>query len=269
MIRRLGFLVPLVLGCLLLSAGCAAPGAGERGDADRFERGKQAYLSERYSEAFELLVREAEDGNAEAQYTVGYMYYQGQGVNKNDELALRWIRESAAGGNSRAVEALGQMAGMGARQRAVVPDANRAPLDDEMTSPDPAKRPGLAGRFEGSPGRATPDLEDSQQPPDPTPARPRTEPPTPSAAREGTREVSGGFSVQVGSFRSRDNAAALRDHLRANDFQTSLTETDQGSGLMYRILVGPVQSRAQARDLQRQIEERIGSTSIIIVPQGQ
>lgn len=266
MIRRFGFLVPLVLGCLVLLAGCAAPGGAERGDVERFERGKQAYLSERYSEAFELLLREAEDGNAEAQYTVGYMYYQGQGVNQNDEVALRWIRESAAGGNSRAVEALGQMAGMGARQRAVIPDRSSAPVFDKMRDPDPAERPGLAGQFKG-PGSANPEREQSQQPAEAAPAPTPADAVTTRAIRQPTQQASGGFSVQVGSFRSRDNAATLQDHLLANDFQASLTEIDQANGSMYRVLVGPVQTRNQARDLQRQIEENIGSTSII-VPQG-
>lgn len=119
---RRGVVTGVLLGLLLL-AGCATL-PGER-VSDRFEQGKQAYLSGQYSRAFELLLREAEDGNPEAQYTVGYMYYEGQGVNQDDQAALRWIRESAAGGHSKAVDALGQMAGMGARQRA------RPPADEE------------------------------------------------------------------------------------------------------------------------------------------
>lgn len=140
MIRRLGATVPAILVCLMLLAGCAAPGGAERGDPERFERGKQAYLDGRYSEAFELLLREAEDGNPDAQYTVGYMYYEGQGVNQDDQAALRWIRESASGGNRNAIEALGQMAGMGARQRARPPAEEEAadvpPLDPGLQEPD-------------------------------------------------------------------------------------------------------------------------------------
>lgn len=38
---------------------------------------------------------QAEKGNAEAQYNLGYMYVHGQGVTKNHTEAAKWIRKAA------------------------------------------------------------------------------------------------------------------------------------------------------------------------------
>lgn len=99
---------------LLALAGCASTPPSP-GSPERFEQGREAYMTGDYSRAFELLLREAEEGNPDAQYTVGYMYYQGQGVQQDEQAALRWIQTAANNGSRRAVQALGQMAGIGAR----------------------------------------------------------------------------------------------------------------------------------------------------------
>jgi TPR repeat protein len=99
---------------LLVLAGCASS-PSVPGSPERFEQGREAYMAGDYSRAFELLLREAEDGNPDAQYTVGYMYYEGQGVQQDEQAALRWIQTAANNGNRRAIQALGQMAGMGSR----------------------------------------------------------------------------------------------------------------------------------------------------------
>ncbi len=99
---------------LLALAGCATT-PPTPGSPERFAEGREAYLAGDYSRAFELLLREAEDGNPDAQYTVGYMYYQGQGVQQDEQAALRWIQAAANNGSRRAVQALGQLAGIGTR----------------------------------------------------------------------------------------------------------------------------------------------------------
>lgn len=101
----------LVLG--LLTACATQP---SQNVSEPFQEGKAAYLAGDYSRAFELLLGEAQRGNPDAQYTIGYMYYQGQGVQQDRDAALRWIQRSATAGNERAMEALGQLSGMGARQ---------------------------------------------------------------------------------------------------------------------------------------------------------
>ena len=110
--RRL--LIGVVLTTALVVSGCATTDQPPPPDQARFEQGKAAYVHKDYAKAFELLLGAAQSGNAHAQYTVGYMYYEGQGVSKNRDQALKWIRESAKQGDRRAVEALSRMAGMAA-----------------------------------------------------------------------------------------------------------------------------------------------------------
>jgi len=51
----------------------------------------------------------AEQGDAEAQCNLGKMYYNGQGVRKNDAEALKWWRKAAEQGNAEAQADLGMM----------------------------------------------------------------------------------------------------------------------------------------------------------------
>src|SRR5580700_10421648 len=59
-----------------------------------------------YSQAFNLLMGLAEKNNAQAQYTIGYMYFYGLGVQKNTEQAKYWIKKAADNGNPNAIRAL-------------------------------------------------------------------------------------------------------------------------------------------------------------------
>jgi TPR repeat protein len=104
---------PLRLSCALIMAlslsACATIGAGGSGETG-FEQARAAYLAQEYPRAYALLQREAELGNPHAQYTLGYMYYYGQGVQPDMERALQWIRKAAAQGDPRAIEALSVLA---------------------------------------------------------------------------------------------------------------------------------------------------------------
>ncbi len=40
----------------------------------------------------------AEQGDADAQYNLGYMYSNGDGVTKNDKVAVKWTRRAAKEG---------------------------------------------------------------------------------------------------------------------------------------------------------------------------
>jgi TPR repeat protein len=98
-------------------------------DADRaaaFEQARQAYLAQDYPRALRLMLRQARLGNPHAQYTLGYMYYYGQGVRQDTEQALAWIRQAAAQGDARAVQALGELAAAGLRP---VDPANAKPAE--------------------------------------------------------------------------------------------------------------------------------------------
>lgn len=59
-----------------------------------------------FRRAFIRLKPEAERGNPDAQYAIGYMYYYGQGVVEDRGRALYWIKCAAEKGQKDAVAAM-------------------------------------------------------------------------------------------------------------------------------------------------------------------
>lgn len=68
--------------------------------------GINSFRAQDYRRAFIRLKPEAEKGQADAQYAVGYMYYYGQGVVEDREKAWTWINRAAKAGQPEAVAAL-------------------------------------------------------------------------------------------------------------------------------------------------------------------
>ena len=77
--------------------------AGQFADADA------AYARGDYATAYRLLKPLAEQGNARAQYDLGFMHEKGQGVPKDDVEAAKWYRKAAEQGNAIAQVNLGFM----------------------------------------------------------------------------------------------------------------------------------------------------------------
>lgn len=69
-------------------------------------QGINSFRVQDYRSAFVRLKPEAEKGNHEAQYAVGYMYYYGQGVVEDRRKAWFWITKSAESGNKDAIKAV-------------------------------------------------------------------------------------------------------------------------------------------------------------------
>jgi TPR repeat protein len=110
--RRLTRPGGLLVALALLVGGCAAPSSRDDGADDGLnaeaaaEQGAEAWRDENYDEAMNLLQQAALQGNARAQYAVGYMYYNGQGVERDADKALPWFRRAAEQGDQKAREAL-------------------------------------------------------------------------------------------------------------------------------------------------------------------
>jgi len=64
--------------------------------ADSFADATAAYERSNYSEAVRLFQQSAEQGDASAQYIIGFMYYKGQGVPQDYAEAARWRAARAA-----------------------------------------------------------------------------------------------------------------------------------------------------------------------------
>jgi len=77
--------------------------------AGHSEDAQAAYGRKDYASALRLWRRLADQGNAEAQYALGYMYDRGQGVSKNTVEAAKWWRLSANQGNTFAQFNLGAL----------------------------------------------------------------------------------------------------------------------------------------------------------------
>ena len=69
-------------------------------------QGIRSFQVQDFRQAFVRLRPEAEKGNPEAQYAIGYMYYYGQGVIEDRRKAWNWITLSAKQGNPDAQAAM-------------------------------------------------------------------------------------------------------------------------------------------------------------------
>ena len=90
-------LLAISMCCLVWISGCASlvlQGANARGD---------------YATVFKMYRPLAAEGDADAQYNLGLMYYNGRGVTQNYQEALRWFKLSAEQGLARGQYMLGAM----------------------------------------------------------------------------------------------------------------------------------------------------------------
>jgi hypothetical protein len=71
-------------------------------NADQIEDAKAAIQNEDFTKSYELLLPLAEENNAEAQFLLGSLYINGDGVEKDDTKGLSWIMKSARQGYDQA-----------------------------------------------------------------------------------------------------------------------------------------------------------------------
>src|SRR5215469_3831068 len=67
-----------------------------------------AYTRKDYKTAWKLVQPMAEQGNSFAQFTVGKMYDNGEGISKDDRKAVEWYRKAADQGEALAQYQLGR-----------------------------------------------------------------------------------------------------------------------------------------------------------------
>jgi len=99
---------------VLLVSGCASTPRTpieeidlQKAYADRtFEQAREAVRDFDYAKAIALLNASAKQGDAQAQYALGYMYYYGFGVIRDENIALELIQKAAAQGFPKAKTAL-------------------------------------------------------------------------------------------------------------------------------------------------------------------
>lgn len=82
--------------------------AAERAQS-QFYRGMTSYLSGDYEAAAKSFRQAAGQGHANAQFTLGVMYYQGEGVNQDYKEVVKWYRLAADQGLAPAQFNVGMM----------------------------------------------------------------------------------------------------------------------------------------------------------------
>jgi TPR repeat protein len=92
----------LIIGTILLLYSSVAR-------ADALGDGVEAYKKNNFAQALELLLPLATQGNAVAQYALGLMYNNGEGVTKDYQEAAKWFRLAAEQGSVNAQYNLGSM----------------------------------------------------------------------------------------------------------------------------------------------------------------
>ena len=75
----------------LLLSGCAKPTTPNL----HYIKAEQNYAAKNYSQAFQELWLPAQYGQARAMYAMGYMYYNGIGTNKDQDIGRSLIRRAA------------------------------------------------------------------------------------------------------------------------------------------------------------------------------
>jgi TPR repeat protein len=77
--------------------------------AEEVKRGTKAYDSSDFTTAYSILSKEDLSSDKAAQYYLGLMHLNGQGVSKDNELAKKWLEKSAEQGDADAQTMLGYM----------------------------------------------------------------------------------------------------------------------------------------------------------------
>ena len=72
-----------------------------------------------------------------------------------------------------------------------------------------------------------------------------------------------GFAVQLGAFSNAAEANAMRDKLRAGGFSAFVEQVKTDKGVLNRVRVGPVASRADADSLKSQVKAKAGYDGMV------
>lgn len=105
--RSIIFMTGLLIVTLLASGCSTTPKSDQPEDPQAImEQAHKAYASQDYKRVFQLVFPLAAAGNDQAQYTLGYLYFHGLGIEKSERQAMNWIQRAAVQGNKKALHAL-------------------------------------------------------------------------------------------------------------------------------------------------------------------
>lgn len=91
--------IAIILSILLVSCSSARI-------AQQLQQGRLNFEAGYYRKAFQQLLPLAAEGNREAQYAVGYLYYYGYGTSQDSDSGMFWIQRAAGQRYAPALRAL-------------------------------------------------------------------------------------------------------------------------------------------------------------------
>lgn len=124
---------------ILIAVLCSACVTTEKDEAEieteeQLELAREQFLRKDYESSAITLLPLVRDGNSDAEYSLGYLYYYGLGVPRNINYGRQLIQSSAEQGNERAIEAITLLA----RQTAALgPVVAHDPIDKNAVYVDP------------------------------------------------------------------------------------------------------------------------------------
>jgi DedD protein len=132
-------------------------------------------------------------------------------------------------------------------------------LTAPLTAPPPAKppRPARVDKSEGAKPEPAPQLVPA------SPAASAGEPPAAPGPTSPPAETDGRFTVQVGAYKAREPAEALRARLAATGHDAYIAEAERPGGARFRVRVGAFATREAAQEFAARIAaERSVSTFV-------
>ena len=72
------------------------------------------------------------------------------------------------------------------------------------------------------------------------------------------------WMLQLGSFKTEDNAIKLRDSLRTKQYVTNVDERKFSSGSVWRVRVGPFLNKNKVLKIQKILEKETGMKGLIV-----
>jgi len=250
-----------------------------------FAEGFAAYDRGDYAAALREWRPLAERGDATAQYNLGFMYDNGQGVPQDYAEAVKWYRKAAEQGHARAQYNLGQMyeEGNGVAEDLVQADLwfglaaenglgraaiNRGIVRARMTPLETVRARKLArewSRAGGPPRQSRRYVEEL--------SRLAREKGLSAPADAAPPSGETGFRVQLAAYRSKQGAEKeIRRLMRVHKtilegVRIGTVRADLGArGIFYRLRAGPLADRAAARALCRALIARKQDCFVVTRP---
>ena len=120
------------------------------------------------------------------------------------------------------------------------------------TGPSASTRPSASSSADAAPAAAPPDGASGKK----------------QAATDASAAASGGWLVQLGSFRESENARALRKSLEAKGYTAFVEAGPSAQGEVFRVFVGPMLRREQAEDSAAKLRSEMALKGIVVPRSG-